>query len=48
MKVKGYIPNYSSNFMPEITKVEILTELNKRLGKSNSVHSADTLKGQTN
>ena len=44
MKVKGYILNYSSNFMPEITKVEILTELNKRLEKPNSVHSADTLR----
>ena len=30
--------------MPEITKVEILTELNKRLEKSNSVHSADMLR----
>ena len=30
--------------MPEITKVEILTELNKRLEKPNSVHSADTLR----
>ena len=44
MKVKEYIPDYSSNFMPEITKVEILTELNKRLEKPNSVHSADTLR----
>ena len=44
MKVKGYIPDYSTNFMPEITKVEILTELNKRLEKPNSVHSADTLR----
>ena len=30
--------------MPEITKVEILTELNKRLEKPNSVFLADTLR----
>jgi len=30
--------------MEEVTKVEILTELNKRLEKPNSVFSADTLR----
>lgn len=32
--------------MPEITKVEILTELDKRLEAPNAVHSADTLRNK--